>query len=97
MDKKQPNYFSYLLRLWREDGDEMLYHVDEAPDHTESRPIWLASLESSLTGKRYGFANLDSLFSFLRRQAGIVSDPEGEEARTKGRELDHSCETTPQE
>ena len=97
MDKEQPNYFSYLLRLWREDDDEILHPVDEAPDHTESRPIWLASLESSLTGKRHGFANLDSLFSFLRRQAGMVSDPESEEAGTKGRWLDHSCETTPQE
>jgi hypothetical protein len=66
MDQEQSNYFSYLLRLWREDDSEMIYRVDEAPDHTESRPIWLASLESSLTGQRQGFTNLDGLFAFLR-------------------------------
>jgi hypothetical protein len=85
MDEEQPNYFSYLLRLWREDDDEMLYQVDEAPDHTDSRPIWLASLQSSLGGQRQGFANLDGLFAFLRRQTGTESGPESEGARTKGR------------
>jgi hypothetical protein len=84
MDEEQPNYFSYLLRLWREDDGEMLHQVDEAPDHTESRPIWLASLESSLTGQRQGFASLEDLFAFLRRQTGTVSDPESEEAKMKG-------------
>ena len=76
MDKEQPNYFSFLLRLWREDDDEMLHQVDEAPVRKESRPIWLASLESSLTGQRQGFANLDDLFAFLRRRVGRVSDSE---------------------
>jgi hypothetical protein len=33
---------------------------------------WLASVESSLTGKRQGFASLDDLFAFLRRQTGAV-------------------------
>jgi hypothetical protein len=84
MDKRQPNYFSYLLRLWREYDDGMPHRVDEAPEHTESKWIWLASLESSLTGQRQGFANLEELFAFLRRQAGVPPDPESDEARTKG-------------
>jgi hypothetical protein len=84
MDEEQPYYFSYLLRLWREDEDDMLHQVDESPDRSESRPIWLASLESSLTGQRQGFANLADLFAFLRQLTGTVSDPESEEARTKG-------------
>ena len=66
MDGEQPNYFSYLLRLWRENDDEMHHQVDRAPDHPESRPTWLASLESSLTGQRQGFANLEDLCAFLR-------------------------------
>jgi hypothetical protein len=85
MNQEQPNYFSYLLRLWREDDDEMLHRIDEAPDDTERRPIWLASLESSLTRQRQGFASLDGLFAFLRRQVGIAFDPESEEAGTKER------------
>ena len=68
----------------REDDDEVLHQVDEALDHTESRPTWLASLESSLTGQRQGFGNLEDLFAFLRQRAGIASDPESEEARVKG-------------
>jgi hypothetical protein len=97
MDGEQPNYCSYLLRLWRENDNEMLHQVDEAPAHTASRPIWLASLESSLTGKRQGFANLEDLFAFLRRQTGTGSGLESEEARPKGQRPDHRCETTPQE
>jgi hypothetical protein len=84
MDQGQPKYFSYLLRLWRENDVEIPHQVDESPDHTEKRPIWLASLESSLAGQRQGFANLADLFAFLRQLTGTVSDPESEEARTKG-------------
>lgn len=84
MDGEQPNYFSYLLRLWRENNGEMIHQVDEASDHTESRPTWLASLESSLTGQRQGFASLEDLFVFLRQRAGTATDPESEETWTKG-------------
>jgi hypothetical protein len=75
MDKERPTYFSYLLRIWRD---------DEAPYRPGSKTIRLASLQSSLTGQRQGFASLDDLFAFLRRQAGAVSDAESDEARTKG-------------
>jgi hypothetical protein len=47
------DYQSYLLRLWRVDGGE---------------EGWRASLESTVAGRRRGFADLETLFSFLRRQ-----------------------------
>jgi hypothetical protein len=95
MDKEQPVYFSYLLRIWREGNNEMLHQVDEAPDHTERRPIWLASLENSLGSQRQGFANLEALFAFLRQQTGTVSDSKSKEARAKGQEADHWSKTAP--
>jgi hypothetical protein len=45
-------YESYLLRLWESDQAGQL--------------IWRASLESTDTGERYGFADLDSLFAYLK-------------------------------
>ena len=54
MGKKQPNYISYLLRVWRANGNGEI--------------AWRASLESPHTGERTGFANLDELFVFLRQQ-----------------------------
>ena len=41
MSNEQPDYLSYLLRLWREDGEEL--------------SNWRASLESALTGERHVF------------------------------------------
>jgi hypothetical protein len=46
--------------MWRESG------AGEPPDE-KGRQIWRASLVSTLTGKRRGFANLDDLFCFLRQ------------------------------
>jgi hypothetical protein len=85
MNEEQRTYYSYLLRLWRDDDRGMHRQVDKASHYTEKTTIWLASLESSLSGQRQGFANLDGLFSFLRRQTGTVSGPESEDAGTKGR------------
>jgi hypothetical protein len=50
---KPADYFSYLLRLWREGtgGGE-----------------WRASLHDPHTGERAGFGDLDELFAFLQRQ-----------------------------
>lgn len=45
------DYFSYLLRLWREE---------------EGTAVWRASLQDPRTGERVGFAYLDELFEFLR-------------------------------
>ena len=48
-------YRSYLLRLWR----------DQALDG------WHASLQSTQTGQRHSFADLDSLLAFLLTQTLI--------------------------
>jgi hypothetical protein len=50
----QPHYLSYLLRLWQ---------VTLAGE-----VAWRASLECPHTGDRLGFADLDSLWSFLQSQ-----------------------------
>jgi hypothetical protein len=62
---KQPNYLSYLLRLYRvgDDGD----------------PVWRMSLESALTGGRDGFASLDDLLGFLRQQMGMLTEADRDE------------------
>jgi hypothetical protein len=60
--RNQPDYLAYLLRLWRVRADE------------EEGAVWRALLKSPLTGEQRGFASLDDLFDFLRRQAGMVLD-----------------------
>lgn len=63
---EQRYYVAYLLRLWRT-GDG-------------GAPAWRASLEDAHTGSRIGFADLQSLFDYLRRQteqsASVVMDQE---------------------
>ena len=60
MPGRQTRYVSYLLRLWQDNNDQ--------------KPVWRASLQSSLNGERQVFATLDHLFAFLSR--GL--DPAGE-------------------
>jgi hypothetical protein len=50
----QPDYLSYLLRLWR---------VTVA-----GQVVWRGSLECPHTGERLGFADPDSLWDFLRSE-----------------------------
>jgi hypothetical protein len=69
MTNEQPDYLSYLLRLWREDG--------EKPNN------WWASLESALTGKRRVFPGLIELFAFLQRQT-IAGCDAGEDEGAMG-------------
>lgn len=57
MEPGQPDYRSYLLRLWRVSDDE--------------RPAWRAVLKSSRTGEEVGFGSLDALFRYLRSEAGL--------------------------
>ncbi len=57
---KTPTYFSYLLRLWRND--------EFAP--------WRAALKSPLTGKQHAFAGLKELVRFLEEQTGEPIDKE---------------------
>lgn len=51
LTEEQLNYVSYLLRLWQ---------VQSA-----GRLIWRASLQSTATGERLGFADFESLVAFL--------------------------------
>jgi hypothetical protein len=62
MPPKQ-KYIAYMLRLWRANGTG---HSD-----------WQASLEDPHNGKQIGFADLTSLFSYLKDQ--IDRDREKEE------------------
>lgn len=57
--RAQPNYLSYLLRMYRVDDGE--------------RPMWHLSLESSLAGEQMGFASLDELVEFLRQQMDLLA------------------------
>lgn len=59
MVKEQPNYVSYLLRLWREDT-------------SDQEAIWRASLESTRTGELMPFASLDDLFDHLQKLTGMA-------------------------
>jgi hypothetical protein len=57
MKREQPEYLSYLLRLWRASDDE--------------RPTWRAGLKSSHSGEEVGFGSLDALFDYLRSEADL--------------------------
>ena len=70
MAQEQPDYLSYLLRLWRV---------------SEEKAAWRASLESSHTGERQGFASLDDLFDFLQKQIGAVPDANADEDENRER------------
>lgn len=68
MTEKGSDYLAYLVRLWRA--------------RVEGQTVWRASLESSLTGERLGFASLDELFEFLRRETARVLDGDNIESET---------------
>jgi hypothetical protein len=70
MPKKRPDYFSYLLRVWRDNG--------------EGTGTWRASLEGALTGKRHRFACLEDLLAYLQRQTGAGCDANSDEGATVG-------------
>ncbi len=59
-EELKTDYLAYLLRLWRMQGD--------------GAAGWRASLACPGSGKRHGFANLDDLFLFLRRQTGAGAE-----------------------
>jgi hypothetical protein len=62
MTKEQPEYLSYLLRLWRTEG------VGQAA-------IWHASLEDPRSGASHHFASLEEAVAFLQEQMGRASQP----------------------
>jgi hypothetical protein len=58
--REQPEYLSYLLRLWRVES---------------GRPVvWRASLKSAGSGEQVGFASLEELFDYLRAQTTLESE-----------------------
>jgi hypothetical protein len=61
MGKEKTDYISYLLRVWRSNGDET---------------AWRASLQNPHTGERIGFASLDEMCAFLRQQTGAAGGSE---------------------
>jgi hypothetical protein len=73
MTKEEPDYLSYLLRLWRVNGD-VIPHRRDAKSQNMAKTVWRASLESTRTRQRRGFANLDALFDFLQQQIGATGD-----------------------
>jgi hypothetical protein len=67
MPNIEQRYMAYLLRLWQV--------------NTTETAVWRASLEDPHTGEQKGFADLESLFTFLKIQtAGVVerAGPVGE-------------------
>jgi hypothetical protein len=62
MAGKEQRYISYMLRLWR--------------IRSQGKRIWRASLESPLTGERWGFADLAALFAFLEKEIGDSAQAE---------------------
>ena len=63
-------YVPYLLRLWRERGS------------VSAR--WRASLQDPHSGKRVGFAHLEDVFDFLRRETGEVPEGKGSKLGNEG-------------
>ena len=65
----QKDYVSYMLRMWRDGGDE------KAPASTEAP--WRVSLQSPRTGEMVRFASLDDLFDFLQGLASSMHQKGG--------------------
>ena len=69
MEREQPDYLAYLLRLWRVSEGEA--------------PAWRALLKSSHTGEEVGFGSLEELFAFIREQAGLSPAAGGRDQRKR--------------
>ena len=61
MARRNPNYSSYMLRLWRQ---------------KEGSP-WRFSLESVATGEKQPFSDLDAMFAYLNAQIGFAPEIKG--------------------
>jgi len=75
----EPGYFSYLLRLWRTGAGDTA--------------TWRASLQSSPGSDPVGFASLDELFDFLRRQTGAARPEAPQTRRFSLRAIDERAAT----
>ena len=69
MSREKRRYISFLLRLFETESKDDL--------------VWRASLESSGTEERWGFASLDELFAFLRQQTAGASDSSAGKAEAR--------------
>lgn len=76
-EAQQPDYLSYLLRLWRAEG---------------SAGAWRGSVESPQTGERLGLGSLDELFAFLREQTGTLPGTDGGHSCRTGDRRTIACE-----
>jgi hypothetical protein len=77
------HYISYLLRLWRVDG--------ENEPHPPEKAVWRASLEDPNTRERKAFASLDELFDFLRERTGQVAWGQGaSDVEVSDKDIDES-------
>jgi hypothetical protein len=74
--KGRPDYISYLLRLWRVNG--------ENEPHPPEKAVWRASLEDPNTRERRAFAGLDELVDYLREQTGQAASDVDEVSKRKG-------------
>jgi hypothetical protein len=74
VEQGERRYISYLLRLW------------QTSDGTTS--IWRASLEDPRSGKRRGFAGLEQLCAFLRKEIGAGDQRGGRPAEQSRKEGD---------
>ena len=74
----QPDYLSYLLRLWRMKG---------------SAGAWQGSVESPQSGERLGFGSLDELFAFLREQTDTMPDIEEAKSSVGQRKGEHHTDS----
>lgn len=72
MKEKRKPYSAYLLRLWRTQ---------------EVREAWRVSLEDAETRELRGFASLEEVFAFLRREVEGEMDGEETDVKSKGGEL----------
>jgi hypothetical protein len=74
---EQPrDYAAYLLRLWREKGGGAIR--------------WRASLQDPHSGERVGFANLEELFGFLRRETADLPERNESSSNSKGEGADQA-------
>jgi hypothetical protein len=74
MTTQPRRYMAYLVRLWQ---------VTSA-----GRLVWRASLEDPHTGERRGFADLETLFDFLKERTQANAEPEHGHAARRCQNLD---------
>ena len=55
----EPRHYSYLIRLWQEDG--------------AGETGWRFVLVNLIEGQQWGFADLEELLAFLRDQVDVLS------------------------